>query len=788
MLLLSMLVATFAVAQFATKADARRGKESPRHHYSNKLVLPHAGSAVQQQASPKAIQTTYFTEGFEDADITTTGWVSYDQDNDGNGWGVYTYGFHSGLQCASSASWTTGSGALTPDNWLISPQIDLTSATGTLFLDWWVAAQDPDWEYEHYKVVLSTTDDLPASFTTTLFEETLPQVGTTQTYFNRQANISAYAGQPVFIAFVHYNCTDMFQLNIDDVSIYDVTATDAGVSEIIAPNNDAGCQLGAAENVTVRISNYGGVAISNFPVSYSINGGAAVTETCTQSIAPAGFFDYTFTTTGNFSTLGIYSIEAYTAAASDVNAANDGVTGSVHSSDAHITITSHTDSSGTTGWYVLNNMTGDTVAKDYGFMWNVDYSAEICVFSDSCYQVVYYADAGLMDSYAWVTISYNGTVVGGSATPGSFTTSPLVVDNQGNGCPGTDAGVTGFVGLDYAGCNATTLNVTVAIKNFGTDIITGFPVSYIVNNGTPVTENVTASIASGATYNYNFTATAAAIPGTNTFRAYTSLVGDANTGNDAFNDTTVNFTSVSVPYSSSFDSNPELLGWTLENTNLDNTSWGMLSGGTYAHTGTYALAYTYSATLPADDWLFSPCLDLIAGTSYKLDFWYRAAGDAINGIYPEKIAAYVGNDNTSAAMSNLIVDLSNIADSVYAFSTTSFTVNTTGTYNIGFHCYSDANMWYAIVDDVLIDFASNVNSQSNAEVEVYPNPANSVLNIDNAAHAMVSIYNVLGQQVYTQANSTNHAVIDLSGFADGNYVVKVQSDKMMKTTKISLVK
>jgi hypothetical protein len=46
--------------------------------------------------------------------------------------------------------------------------------------------------------------------------------------------------------------------------------------------------------------------------------------------------------------------------------------------------------------------------------------------------------------------------------------------------------------------------ITVRIKNFGILTATNFPVSYIIENGTPVTETVTTSIASLASYDYTF--------------------------------------------------------------------------------------------------------------------------------------------------------------------------------------------------------------------------------------------------------------------------------------------
>ena len=100
--------------------------------------------------------------------------------------------------------------ALTPDDWLISPQVKLD---GTLSFQ--VRAQDPDYAAEHYAVYVSVGD--PTDLTS--FVELLPEAVSTGTYQEITADLSAYEGQMGYIAFRHFNCTDMFRLNIDNVTI-----------------------------------------------------------------------------------------------------------------------------------------------------------------------------------------------------------------------------------------------------------------------------------------------------------------------------------------------------------------------------------------------------------------------------------------------------------------------------------------------------------------------------------------------------------------------------------------
>lgn len=99
-----------------------------------------------------------------------------------------------------------------------------------------------------------------------------------------------------------------------------IAARDLGVSEITAPDT---AETLANEAVTVTIRNFGSVDQSNFDVSYTINGGTAVVETVTGTVPAGGTLSYTFSTLGNFSTDGGYTIVANTMLTSDANASND---------------------------------------------------------------------------------------------------------------------------------------------------------------------------------------------------------------------------------------------------------------------------------------------------------------------------------------------------------------------------------------------------------------------------------------------------------------------------------
>ncbi len=104
-------------------------------------------------------------------------------------------------------------------------------------------------------------------------------------------------------------------------------AYDVGVVSIDSPVTGT---LTDTETVTVSIFNYGENDISNFDVSFQVDGGAVVTETYSGTIGTGETAQHTFSTSVDMSTIGTtYVVTAYTTLADDENDANDSVTADV---------------------------------------------------------------------------------------------------------------------------------------------------------------------------------------------------------------------------------------------------------------------------------------------------------------------------------------------------------------------------------------------------------------------------------------------------------------------------
>ncbi|MBN2836660.1 MAG: choice-of-anchor J domain-containing protein [Candidatus Delongbacteria bacterium] len=159
------------------------------------------------------VQVYDFEEGIP------TGWTIIDADGDGYNWTTepsIPCEVHSGSKGVHSASFiNTSKAALNPDNYII---MDKRLIEQNASIKFWVSAQDGDWSAEHYGIAISTSSTNPSDFTM-IYEETLTAKGH-GSWYERQVIIPEnYVGQNVYIAFRHFDCTDMFWINLDDVTV-----------------------------------------------------------------------------------------------------------------------------------------------------------------------------------------------------------------------------------------------------------------------------------------------------------------------------------------------------------------------------------------------------------------------------------------------------------------------------------------------------------------------------------------------------------------------------------------
>ena len=155
------------------------------------------------------------------------GWTTIDADGDGYNWAVWVLNKDDGTTqvTLSSNSYINGLGALTPNNWVITPQTTLGSQVS--FNAW---GQDPSYAAEHFQVYVSTGEPIVDDFVA-ISEEII----TTGDVTNYSFDLGEYAGKQGYIAIRHFNVTDQYILNVKNFYMTGEGDTPAG--EWIQVNN-----------------------------------------------------------------------------------------------------------------------------------------------------------------------------------------------------------------------------------------------------------------------------------------------------------------------------------------------------------------------------------------------------------------------------------------------------------------------------------------------------------------------------------------------------------------------
>ncbi|NND77822.1 MAG: T9SS type A sorting domain-containing protein [Flavobacteriales bacterium] len=175
-----------------------------------------------------------FAFGFANSQIYTANdttafaeFTSVDADGDGFDWTLADLS-GSGLtleaqgECILSNSWAGV--PLTPDNWLVSPAIDLSGQTGDIFFSYRMGSVESTasgWYEEFLSVYLVDDVSIPAlQAATPIRELTLPGG---EEMFTYSEDISSSAGESaVYLVFRHHNCTDENFVVLDDITVADV--------------------------------------------------------------------------------------------------------------------------------------------------------------------------------------------------------------------------------------------------------------------------------------------------------------------------------------------------------------------------------------------------------------------------------------------------------------------------------------------------------------------------------------------------------------------------------------
>ena len=239
-----------------------------------------------------------FTVNFDDSQIPA-GWTLIDGGTpSGYGWqigstklGSTGNGHNGSADLILSQSYDNNYGVVYPDNWLISPAVTLSSSSQ---FSLWACGQDASYAAEHFGVFVSTTGTNPSDFTM-VGEWTLTAKGDRYNgprgdraqgnWYQKNVDLGAYAGQGRYIAVRHFNCSDMFYLDVDDLelsngakgnraewSFFNGHVTDPGA---MANGGDASWTKGSQTTWGPNVNNGGGYMLAD---SFTLDAATTIDE------------------------------------------------------------------------------------------------------------------------------------------------------------------------------------------------------------------------------------------------------------------------------------------------------------------------------------------------------------------------------------------------------------------------------------------------------------------------------------------------------------------------------
>jgi len=238
---------------------------------------------------------------------------------------------------SGTKAWVTSLDSLTnpfETSYIISPGFDFSGMINPVFeCDIWYETANYDYAILEYSVdsgihftTIGTINDGENWYNTPASSSFQGWTGSSGGWIHAKHEMPSLAGlsKVIFRICFNGNITPSEGMAIDNVYIHESPLHDLGVINILNPKT--GCGLQSDENLTVQIYNYGLDTIFSFPISYSLDGGAWVTDTVHQAIAFNDTLIYTFQNTIDLSATGNHTLIVKTNLSNDDYVPNDSIT------------------------------------------------------------------------------------------------------------------------------------------------------------------------------------------------------------------------------------------------------------------------------------------------------------------------------------------------------------------------------------------------------------------------------------------------------------------------------
>ncbi|MBP5649965.1 MAG: choice-of-anchor J domain-containing protein [Bacteroidales bacterium] len=199
-----------------------------------------------------------------------------------------------------------------------------------------------------------------------------------------------------------------------------------------------------------------------------------------------------------------------------------------------------------------------------------------------------------------------------------------------------------------------------------------------------------------------------------------------------------------------------------------------------AHSGSQYLAFFNATSGATNDWMISPQLSFTSNGTLTL---YARELTTQYGAEIMKIH-YSTTDNNPSSFT--LIETENVNSTEWT--EYSFTIPANAKY-VAIQCNSN-DVFALFIDDVAIIGATvNVADVETSTVNIYPNPANNVANVNaNANINNIEIYSISGQKVADFTTNGTQATINTSNMSTGMYLMKINTENGVINQKFAVAR
>lgn len=209
-------------------------------------------------------QTSYYSNDFE---AGLGGWVATDLNNDTYNWAILN---------ASSVNAALGNGslmsfsynnspplAITPNNLVTSPAINLTAVTDSNLYLFYDQVTNASYPAEHYAVYITTSNDPAVITASTPIYETTVNNGALAT---KSFNITSYIGQTIYVSYRHFDCNDQYFLIIDNVNVKSLASNDV---QLVSAKLNRYAAMNSTNTLNLTVKNTGINPVTNLTINWN---------------------------------------------------------------------------------------------------------------------------------------------------------------------------------------------------------------------------------------------------------------------------------------------------------------------------------------------------------------------------------------------------------------------------------------------------------------------------------------------------------------------------------------